>query len=49
MENGPVDTVGEGEGGMSREGSTDTRPLPRAKRTAGGKLLWGQGAQLSAL
>ena len=30
-----MDTVGEGEGGMSREGSTETRPLPRAKRTAG--------------
>ena len=44
MEIGPVDTVGEGEGGMSREGSTEARPLPRAKRTAGGKLLWGQGA-----
>ena len=49
MENGPVDTVREGEGGMSREGSTETRPLPHAKRTAGGKLLLGQGAQLSAL
>ena len=49
MENGPVDTVGKGEGGMSREGSTEARPLPRAKRTAGGKLLWGRGAQLSAL
>lgn len=44
-----MDAVGEGEGGMSREGNTVTRPLPREKRTAGGKQLWSAGAQLSAM
>ena len=40
VENGLVDTVGEGEGGTNRESSTNIYTLPRAKQIARGKVLY---------
>ena len=42
-------TAGEGEGGMTRESSTNIYTLPTIKQTASGKLLHNTGAQPSAL
>ena len=38
VENGLVDTAGEGEGGVTWERSTDTNRLPCVKQTAGATL-----------
>ena len=36
--------LGEGEGGMSEESSTETYTLPYVKQIASGKLLYNTGA-----
>ena len=40
VENGLVDTVGEGEGGMNRTSLIDIYTPPCVKQTAGGSLLY---------
>ena len=49
VENGHVDTRGEGEGGLHWESSSDMYPPPCVKQTASEKLLYSQGARLGAL
>ena len=44
-----VDTVGEGEGGMNRETSTETYASPYVKLIANGNLLYVAGSSNSVL
>ena len=44
VENGLVDTVGEGKSGMNRESSLDIYILPCVKEIAGEKLLYNTGS-----
>ena len=43
IENGLVDTVGEGEGGTNGASGVDIYKLSYVKETAGGKLLYNTG------
>ena len=43
VENGLVDTAGEGESGTNWEIRTDIYTLPRVKQTASGKVLYSTG------
>ena len=49
IENRLVDTVGEGEGGMGGESSSETYTLPFVKQRASGKFPYNKGAQPGAL
>ena len=49
IENRLVDTVGEGEGGMGGESSSETYALPFVKQRASGKFPHNTGAQPGAL
>ena len=40
LENGRVETAGEGEGEVNWERSMDVHPLPCVKQTASGELSW---------
>ena len=44
VENGLVDTPGEGESGMNWESSNDIQSLSRVKQTVSGKLLYNTGS-----
>lgn len=44
VENGHVETAGEGEGEVNWESSMDVYPLPCVKQTASGDLLSGTGS-----
>ena len=44
IENRPLDTVGEGEGGMNRESSMETHTLPYLNYIASGDLLYDSGS-----
>ena len=44
IENGPVDAVGEGEGGTDWKSSPETYTLPYVKQIAGGNLLYEAGS-----
>ena len=44
VENGRVDTAGDGEGGLSWKSSTDIFTFPSVRQMAGGKLLYIRGS-----